>query len=139
VLSTGDELVSPYSADVSYGKIRDSNKAMLMTLLKGYSCEIEDLGTVSDNYLQLDQRFQSFNCDIIVTTGGVSMGSHDLIKPYLNEKGKVFFGRLNMKPGKPTTFARLRNTLVFGLPGNPTSAFVTAKLFIPLALSTMQS
>ena len=51
MLSTGDELVSPYSADVSYGKIRDSNKAMLMTLLKVYSCEIEDLGTVSDNYL----------------------------------------------------------------------------------------
>jgi molybdopterin biosynthesis enzyme len=67
------------------------------------------------------------------------MGSHDLIKPYLNEKGKIIFGRLNMKPGKPTTFARFKNALVFGLPGNPTSAFVTAKLFIPLALSTMQS
>ena len=65
------------------------------------------------------------------------MGSHDLIKPYLHQKGQIFFGRLNMKPGKPTTFAKLNDMLVFGLPGNPTSAFVTARLLVPLCLTSM--
>ncbi len=63
------------------------------------------------------------------------MGELDLIKPFLQQHGTIFFGRLNMKPGKPTTFAKYNNTLVFALPGNPTSAFVTAKLFLPLAIS----
>ena len=71
----------------------------------------------------------------MVTTGGVSMGDMDLIKPFLFKNGKIFFGRLNMKPGKPTTFAKYKNMLVFALPGNPTSAFVTAKLMLPLSIS----
>jgi gephyrin len=65
------------------------------------------------------------DCDIIITTGGVSMGELDLVKPYLEKKGEVFFGRLNMKPGKPTTFAKLNDKLFFALPGNPVSSFVT--------------
>lgn len=69
-------------------------------------------------------------CDIVVTTGGVSMGELDLVKPYIEKQGKVYFGRLNMKPGKPTTFGQINKALVFGLPGNPVSAFVTAHLFL---------
>lgn len=61
------------------------------------------------------------DCDLIITTGGVSMGAKDLIKPYLAEHGEILFGRLNMKPGKPTTFARLNSKLIFSLPGNPVS------------------
>jgi molybdopterin biosynthesis enzyme len=75
---------------------------------------------------------------VIVTTGGVSMGEYDLIKPYLEQKGKVIFGRLNMKPGKPTTFGIINKALVFALPGNPVSSFVTAVLFLPLAIGCMQ-
>ena len=62
------------------------------------------------------------------------MGELDLIKPYLESAGKVLFGRLNMKPGKPTTFGMIDQTLVFALPGNPVSSFVAAHLFLPLAL-----
>ena len=75
------------------------------------------------------------NCDIVVSTGGVSMGEMDLVKPILEQIGEVLFGRLNMKPGKPTTLALVpRKTgdkcLVFALPGNPVSAFVTMNLFV---------
>ena len=77
-------------------------------------------------------------CDILITSGGVSMGEKDLIKPYLESHGEVIFGRLNMKPGKPTTFARLNdNKLVFSLPGNPVSCFVTAHLFISKSLNLL--
>jgi len=58
------------------------------------------------------------------------MGEMDLIKPYLEKKGHIYFGRLCMKPGKPTTFGRINNTLFFGLPGNPVSCFVTGNLFL---------
>lgn len=69
-------------------------------------------------------------CDIVVTSGGVSMGELDLVKPYIEEKGHVIFGRLNMKPGKPTTFGRMNKSLVLALPGNPVSSFVTSHLFL---------
>lgn len=62
------------------------------------------------------------------------MGEMDLIKPYIENRGKVLFGRVNMKPGKPTTFGLIDKTLVFALPGNPVSSFVTANLFLPLTL-----
>jgi molybdopterin biosynthesis enzyme len=65
------------------------------------------------------------------------MGAKDLIKPYIAEHGEILFGRLNMKPGKPTTFGRLYDKLVFSLPGNPVSCFVTAQLFITRALKIM--
>lgn len=69
-------------------------------------------------------------CDIVVTSGGVSMGKKDLIKPYVETKGEVLFGRLNMKPGKPTTFGKIGETLIFSLPGNPVSCFVTFNLLV---------
>jgi len=58
------------------------------------------------------------------------MGVKDLIKPYIETKGEVYFGRINMKPGKPTTFGKIENTLIFSLPGNPVSTFVTFNLFV---------
>jgi gephyrin len=67
---------------------------------------------------------------MVVTSGGVSMGEMDIVKPYVETKGQVYFGRLNMKPGKPTTFGKINKALVFALPGNPVSAFVTAHLFV---------
>jgi molybdopterin biosynthesis enzyme len=65
------------------------------------------------------------------------MGEMDLIKPYLESAGRVLFGRLNMKPGKPTTFGVLNSKLIFALPGNPVSSYVTASLFLPFALGCM--
>lgn len=62
------------------------------------------------------------------------MGEMDLIKPYIEKSGQVLFGRLNMKPGKPTTFGVIQNTMMFALPGNPVSSFVAAHLFLPVAL-----
>ena len=67
------------------------------------------------------------------------MGELDLIKPYIELKGEVYFGRLNMKPGKPTTFGRIGNTLILALPGNPVSCFVTASLFLKPMLSILAS
>jgi molybdenum cofactor synthesis domain-containing protein len=69
-------------------------------------------------------------CNIVITSGGVSMGDHDLVKPWIESNGTVLFGRLNMKPGKPTTLGRLGNTLIFALPGNPVSCFVTFHLLV---------
>jgi len=93
---------------------------------------VKDFGTVSDREDSLHEAMQraTKECDIVVTSGGVSMGELDLVKPYVEKNGKVFFGRLNMKPGKPTTFGQINRALVFALPGNPVSAFVTAHLFL---------
>lgn len=82
VLSTGNELVSPDAKEVPLGKIRDSNKAMLMMMLAQLPCTVTDLGSVQDSTEELQSKFSS-NCDLIVTTGGVSMGELDLIKPFL--------------------------------------------------------
>lgn len=87
-----------------------------------------DLGIIKDDGAAIDEAIKQAtkNCHIIVTSGGVSMGEMDLIKPYIERAGKVLFGRLNMKPGKPTTFGVIENTLMFALPGNPVSSFVSA-------------
>ena len=74
-----------------------------------------------------------------MTSGGVSMGELDLIKPYIELQGEVFFGRLNMKPGKPTTFGRIQNCLVLALPGNPVSCFVSSSLFLGLITSVLST
>ena len=134
LLSTGNELVDASSAELEDGKIRDSNKLMLKSIIKEYqiASEVKDFGTVSDREDSLHEAMQraTKECDIVVTSGGVSMGELDLVKPYVENNGKVFIGRLNMKPGKPTTFGQINRALVFALPGNPVSAFVTAHLFL---------
>lgn len=88
---------------------------MLMTFLKSQiynaSTKIIDLGSVIDDGSEIDKKLTEattvLKCDVIITSGGVSMGERDLMKPYLEIKGKVHFGRINMKPGKPTTFGEL--------------------------------
>jgi molybdopterin molybdotransferase len=80
------------------------------------------------------------SCEILITTGGVSVGKYDLTKAAFAELGaEIFFDRVSLKPGKPTVFARRRKTLIFGLPGNPVSAAVTFYLFVRRALMIMQS
>ncbi|TMW67155.1 hypothetical protein Poli38472_012271 [Pythium oligandrum] len=143
VLSTGTELVAPF-APTPPGKIRDSNRPMLLSLLASWKVKTLDLGICGDQKDALENTLrQAFEkVDVLITSGGVSMGDHDLIKPLLEQIGTVHFGRLFMKPGKPTTFATVlvdgKKKLVFALPGNPVSSFTTCHLLVRPALKKMQ-
>lgn len=153
VMSTGDEVTdaSYTSAPLSGGMIRDSNRPALLSLLRGWRlcAEVVDLGIARDTpagelEAALRAALRTHGLDAVLTTGGVSMGELDLLKPTLERSlgGTVHFGRVSMKPGKPTTFATVpfkdsvsgsrhaQDRLVFALPGNPASALVTANLFV---------
>ncbi|MBV7328982.1 molybdopterin molybdenumtransferase MoeA [Chloroflexi bacterium TSY] len=142
VLSTGDELVEP-SAEMGPGQIRDSNRSTLRAAIRAVGGDEIDLGIVRDSQGQLDERVNHGlrAADILVTSGGVSMGELDLLKPLLEQTGRVHFGRIRMKPGKPLTFATTqiggRRRLVFALPGNPVSSLVTFYLFTVPAMRKM--
>jgi gephyrin len=139
VLSTGDELVDP-AAPLADGKIRDSNRITLLAAVSAAGGEPLDLGIAPDDQAVLEARLAAglAAADIIVTSGGVSMGNLDYIKPLLEAVGTVHFGRLLMKPGKPLTFATIaagaRRKLAFGLPGNPVSSLVTFYLLAAPAI-----
>jgi gephyrin len=130
VLSTGDELLDA-GLPLEPGKIRDSNRPTLLAAVAAAGGEPVDLGVAADDQAQLNARVSQGlrTADILLTSGGVSMGNLDFIKPLLEQAGTVHFGRLRMKPGKPLTFATVdadgRRRLVFGLPGNPVSSLVT--------------
>lgn len=161
VLSTGDELVEHDSPVTLYGgQIRDSNRPSLLSCLTSWGFPTVDLGIARDTAGDLEHTLRdamrgisnNTPVDIIVTTGGVSMGELDLLKPTIERSlgGTIHFGRVSMKPGKPTTFATIpfkpssgplaqsqstqskHNTtkLIFSLPGNPASALVTLNLFV---------
>ncbi|KAF4041631.1 putative molybdopterin binding domain [Phytophthora infestans] len=144
VLSTGSELVEAFEGTTTPGKIRDSNRPMLLALLSGWGAKTLNLGVCSDKKQALKDTILKAleEVDVLITSGGVSMGEHDLIKPLLEEMGTVHFGRLLMKPGKPTTFATLdihgKKKLVFALPGNPVSSFTTCHLLVHPALKRLR-
>lgn len=144
VLSTGSELVEAFQGTTTPGKIRDSNRPMLLALLSGWGAKMLDLGVCGDSKEALKETIMEAlkQVDVLITSGGVSMGDHDLIKPLLEEMGTVHFGRLLMKPGKPTTFATLdvqgAKKLVFALPGNPVSSFTTCHLLVLPALRRLR-
>lgn len=139
ILSTGDELVEPHEA-IGPGQIRDSNRAMLYAAVVAAGGAPLDLGIAGDAATALQAKIEDglHAADVLLTSGGVSMGELDLIKPILERAGKVHFGRIRMKPGKPLTFATVviggQQKLVFGLPGNPVSSLVTYYLFVVPAL-----
>lgn len=157
VLSTGDELVEhddPKS--LQGGQIRDSNRPSILSCLKSWGIPAVDLGIARDTPVgELEESLRNAlrgvgksntSVDVIITTGGVSMGELDLLKPTIerNLGGTIHFGRVSMKPGKPTTFATVpfkptssaqgqqerSSRLIFSLPGNPASALVTLNLFV---------
>ena len=142
VLSTGDELVEP-GEPPGPGQIRDSNRAMLLAAIGAVGGEPVDLGISGDTQEALEARVEQGleQADILLTSGGVSMGDLDLVKPLLEHAGTVHYGRVRMKPGKPVTFATADveqgRRLVFGLPGNPVSSLVTFYLFVVPALRKM--
>lgn len=138
VLSTGDEVREP---DVARGAggIRDSNRYALLAAIREAGCDAISLGIARDD--EQTQREAILHgleqADILLTSGGVSMGTRDLIKPLLAELGTVHFGRVLFKPGKPTTFATVQEKLVWGLPGYPVSSLVSFEVFVRPALRRM--
>lgn len=144
VLSTGNELVEPGDT-LSQGKIRDSNRSTLLALLKEHNFPTIDLGIAEDStdtlFTKLAMAFSE--ADVVVTSGGVSMGEKDLLKQVVEVdlEATIHFGRVFMKPGKPTTFATMDSRhgrkLFFGLPGNPVSALVTCNLYVIPAIYQM--
>jgi molybdenum cofactor synthesis domain-containing protein len=139
VLSTGNEIVEP-DTQPGPGQIRDSNRYTLMAAIQRAGAEPVSLGIGSDQRDELLAKILEglASCDALVTSGGVSMGKLDLIKPILEAQGQVHFGRVNMKPGKPLTFATMQGKPVFALPGFPVSSLVSFELFVRPALLKMR-
>ena len=140
VLSTGDELVEPGDT-LGPGQIRDSNRFSLCAALVAEGCEITFAGQAPDERPSLETflRERIATDDVVITSGGVSMGELDLIKAILFDSPEitVHFRRLYLKPGKPLNFATSGNALIFGLPGNPVSSLVTFEVLIRPALRQM--
>ena len=131
IISTGNELVQPGEPTTS-AQLPASNGLMLIAQLSSLPVEINDLGIVADTRAALSAALDAASgTDIIVTIGGASVGDHDLVRPALEAAGAAIdFWRIAMKPGKPLMAGTLDGSVVLGLPGNPASAFVTAKLFL---------
>ncbi|MGH2541670.1 MAG: molybdopterin molybdotransferase MoeA, partial [Ardenticatenaceae bacterium] len=138
VMSTGDELVEP-DEPPGPGQIRDSNRFSLMAAVREAGAEPVDLGIAPDTWGALLAFIESGldRCDALLTSGGVSMGELDLVKPLLEQRGRVHFGRVNTKPGKPVTFATLHDKPFFAMPGNPVSSLVSFEIFVRPAFRKM--
>ena len=139
VLSTGDEVVPPATVDLEPGKIRDANRFTLCGGLEEVGAEVLDFGIVGDDAEELRRCLAdaAAEADVVVSSGGVSMGEYDLVKHLLAELGSVDFWRVAMKPAKPFAFGRLGETPFFGLPGNPVSVAVAFEQFLRPALLHM--
>ncbi|QNA84273.1 molybdopterin molybdotransferase MoeA [Sphingomonas sp. So64.6b] len=135
--ATGDELTAPGAAIDSAG-LPESNGVMLAAMLADLPVEVIDLGILPDRLDVMTAALSRVDADILVTTGGASVGDHDLVRPALEAAGgSIDFWRLALRPGKPMMAGRLRETVVLGLPGNPVSAFVTATLFLRPLIAAM--
>ena len=136
IFSTGDELVSP-GTPLAAGQIYDTNRFAISLMLQRLGCNVIDLGIIPDNKQSLVDAFHRADqqADLVISTGGVSVGSADYTRDVLLECGDITFWKLAMKPGKPFAFGRLRDSLFCGLPGNPVSAVVTfCQLVYPMIL-----
>ncbi|MFZ6772160.1 gephyrin-like molybdotransferase Glp [Undibacterium sp. SXout7W] len=139
VFFTGDELTMPGEA-LKPGAIYNSNRFTLTGLLQDMGCEITDYGIVPDS-LQATRdtlRLAGQNHDLIITSGGVSVGEEDHIKPAVEAEGRLNMWQIAMKPGKPLAFGEVGNAYFFGLPGNPVSSFITFLLFVRPFLLRLQ-
>ena len=127
---TGDELVMPGDA-LPAGSIYNSNRFMLRGLLESLGCEVNDLGIVPDDQQSTRDALVSAaaHADLIISSGGVSVGEEDHIKPAVQSEGTLDMWQIAMKPGKPLAFGHVREVPFIGLPGNPVSSFVTFVLF----------
>jgi molybdenum cofactor synthesis domain-containing protein len=140
IMGTGSEIVE-IAKQPGQDQIRNSNSVMLDVLSRSVGAETQILPIVRDDIERLKTAITSAasTCNILVMTGGVSVGKYDHTKTALRELGaEIFFEKVKLKPGRPAVFARLKKTFIFGLPGNPVSAAVTFHLFVRRALMRMQ-
>jgi molybdopterin molybdotransferase len=136
---TGDELVTP-GAPLSPGQIYNSNRYTLTGLVHDLGCELIDLGIVPDTLEATEAAIAraAHEADVVITSGGVSVGEADYVKAAVENLGRVEMWKVSMKPGKPIVYGRVNNADFIGLPGNPVSAFVTFCLFVrPFLLKRM--
>lgn len=135
---TGDELVMP-GDPLPAGRIYNSNRFTLNGLAHAFDCEVRDYGIVPDSLEATREvlRRAAAECDLIVTSGGVSVGEADYVKPAVEAEGELLMWRISMKPGRPLAFGRVARASFIGLPGNPVSSFVTFLIFVrPFLLKT---
>jgi molybdopterin molybdotransferase len=143
VMATGDEVVEPED-ELPVGYVRDSNRYAVIAAATEAGCEVVWSGHTPDEPAALERAMREALsvADVLITSGGVSMGTRDHIKPLLAEIGEVHFGRIAFKPGKPLTFASVqqpgREAYAFGLPGFPVSSLVTFEVFVRPALRRLQ-
>ncbi|HEB83108.1 MAG TPA: molybdopterin molybdenumtransferase MoeA, partial [Gammaproteobacteria bacterium] len=139
IFFTGDEIVTP-GQPLQPGQIYNSNRYTLNGLLQAMNCEIIDLGIVPDTLeATLEVLKEAASCaDLVITSGGVSVGEEDYVRIALEQLGELSMWRIAMKPGKPVAFGRVGDTLFMGLPGNPVSVFVTFLLFARGLILKMQ-
>ena len=137
-LSTGDEL-TPIGQPLSSGKIFDSNRHTLMGLLNDPCYNCTDLGQHADHYETLKKTLTdaAHQYDVLITTGGASVGEADYIKDIMDEIGQIDFWKIAMKPGKPLAFGHINASLFFGLPGNPVSVIATFQQIVEPALKQL--
>lgn len=139
LFSTGDELASPATSALRPGQIRDSNRVMLRSMLSDVATVL-DQGIVGDDLVALRASFSraAAGADVIVSSGGVSMGDYDNVRKILGDMGDIDFWKVAIKPAKPFAFGRLGSVPFFGLPGNPVSAFIAFEQLVRPALLEMQ-
>lgn len=138
ILSTGDELTS-VGQPLAEGKIYDTNRFAVRLMLEKLNCEILDYGILADDPAIFEQTFRKAQqeADVLITSGGVSVGEADFTKDVLEKLGEIGFWKIAMKPGKPFAFGKLEKVWFFGLPGNPVSALVTFYQLVQPALAKL--
>ena len=135
---TGDELVMP-GEPLAPGRIYNSNRFTLNGMAHAFGCDVRDYGIVPDSLdaTRAVLRKAASDCDILVTSGGVSVGDADFVKPAVEAEGSLLMWKISMKPGRPLAFGRVGACAFIGLPGNPVSSFVTFLIFVrPFLLRT---
>ncbi|MBT0116005.1 bifunctional molybdopterin-guanine dinucleotide biosynthesis adaptor protein MobB/molybdopterin molybdotransferase MoeA [Vibrio alginolyticus] len=139
VFSTGDEVQAP-GTEQNANSIYDSNRFTIMGMLEKLGCEILDFGILEDNEKLMIEALEnaSAQADVVMTSGGVSVGDADYIKLALDKLGQIDFWRINMRPGRPLAFGQINNKPFFGLPGNPVAVMVSFINFVEPALRKMQ-
>jgi molybdopterin molybdotransferase len=133
--ATGDELAS-IGAPLREGEVYDSNRYTLHGMLARLGVELIDMGVVRDDPAQLERAFRkaSETADVVITTGGVSVGEADFVKQLMAKLGEVLFWKIAMRPGRPMAFGKIGHAFLFGLPGNPVAVMVTFYQFVRDAL-----
>ena len=139
IFFTGDELIMPGEA-LPQGAIYNSNRFLLTALLQNYGCEVTDYGIVPDSLAQTrgTLRQAAAGHDVVITSGGVSVGEEDHVRPAVEAEGKISLWQIGIKPGKPLAFGEVGSAFFIGLPGNPVSSFVTFLLFVRPFLMRLQ-